>query len=160
MATTFDVKTQGVDQLLNRLSAFDKDAYKALRTDIKSAADLIGSSARGLLPGDFVVSGWGPWGQGQKDYLGAWARASVKPGMRTRQVGRDRYVMGVVRMTNPGAVVFAMLGSKDGSRLATEVAARYGSTYPRAMGPAWVMHVDKAREAIQDAINKAAAKVG
>ena len=160
MATTFDVKTQGVDQLLNRLMGFEKDVYKALQTDIKSAADLIGASARGLLPGDFVVSGWGSWGAGEKDYLGTWARSSVKPAMRTRQVGGERYVMGVVRMTNPGAVVYSMLGKKDNSRLASEVIARYGGTYPRAMGPAWKMHVDEARAAIQDAVNTAAAKVG
>jgi hypothetical protein len=160
VATTFDVKTQGVDQLVNRLMGFEKDAYRALKTDIKSAADLIGASARSLLPGDYVVSGWGPWGAGQKDYLGSWASSSVKPGFRTRQIGRQRYVMGVVRMTNPGAVTYALLGNKDNSRLASEVAGRWGASYPRAMGPAWHLHVDKAREAIQDAVNAAAAKVG
>ena len=160
MATTFDVKTQGVDQLINRLQGFEKDVYKTLQTDIKSAADLIGASARGLLPGDYVVSGWGAWGAGEKDYLGTWARNSVKPGVRTRQIGGSRYVMGVVRMTNPGATVYAMLGSKDNSRLASEVIGRWGGTYPRAMGPAWNLHVDKAREAIQEAVNRAAAKVG
>lgn len=160
MATTFDVKTQGVDQLINRLMGFEKDVYKILVRDIKSAADLIGASARGLLPGDYVVSGWGPWGQGEKDYLGTWARSSVKPGVRTRQLGGQRYVMGVVRMSDPGAVTYSLLGQKDNSRLATEVIGRYGASYPRAMGPAWQMHVEKARSAIQEAVNDAAAKVG
>lgn len=160
MATTFDVKTQGVDQLINRLQGFEKDTYRILQRDIKDAADLIGASARSMLPGDFVVSGWGPWGQGEKDYLGSWAKSSVKPGVRTRQVGGQRYVLGVVRMTNPGAVTYALLGQKDNSRLATEVVGRWGASYPRAMGSAWKLHVDEARAAIQDAINQAAAKVG
>jgi len=159
MATTFDVKTQGVDQLINRLMGFEKDAYKILRKDIKTAADLIGSSARGLLPSDYVVSGWGPWGAGQKDYLGSWARSSVKPGVRTRQVGGNRYVAGVVRMTNPGAVTYALIGKKDQSPLAREVVARYGDSYPRALGPAWTLHVERARNQIQAAIDAAAAKV-
>lgn len=159
MATTFDVKTQGVDQLINRLQGFEKDTYKILQRDIKSAADLIGASARSLLPGDFVVRNWGPWGQGEKDYLGSWAKASVKPGVRTRQLGGQRYVMGVVRMTNPGAVTYALLGQRDNSRLATEVVGRWGASYPRAMGSAWHLHVDEARAAIQEAINNAAAKV-
>lgn len=160
MATTFDVKTQGVDNLINRLMGFERDVYKVLQTDIKTASERVASSARGLLPPDYVVSGWGSWGQGEKDYLGTWAKSSVKPGVRTRQLGRDRYVMGVVRMTNPGAVTYALIGKRDNSRLANEVVARWGSSYPRAMGPAWTLHVEEARNEIQEAINRAAAKVG
>ena len=159
MPTTFDVKTQGVDHLIDRLKGFEPEVYKVLQREIKTAADLIGASARGLLPGDFVVSGWGPWGAGEKDYLGGHVAAKVRPGMRTRRVGGQRYVMGTVTMASPGGVVYALMGKNDNSRLGQTVNAIYGTTYPRALAPAWTMHVDQAREGIQTAINRAAEKV-
>lgn len=159
MPATFDVKTQGVDHLIDRLKGFEPEVYKILQREIKAAADRVGSSARGLLPGDYVVRNWGAWGAGEYDYLGSWAKASVKPSMRTRRLGGQRYVMGLVRMTNPGAVKYAFLGKQDDSILAGYVKGIWGESYPRALGPAWSMNVDAAREDIQSAINRAAEAV-
>jgi len=159
MPTTFDVKTQGVPQLIDRLKGFEPEVYKILQQEIKAASDKVGASARGLLPGDFVVSGWGPWGAGEKDYYGGHVAARVRPGMRTRRVGGQRYVMGIVTMNSVAGTLYALMGQKDSSRLAEEVKGRYGTSYPRALGPAWTMHVDEAREDIETAINKAAEAV-
>jgi len=157
--TTFDVKTQGVDHLIDRLKGFEPEVYKVLTREIKAASDKVGASARGFLPPDYVVSGWGPWGAGEKDYFGGHVAAKVRPGVRTRRVGGQRYVMGLVTMSSPGGVVYALLGRQDNSRLAETVKSIWGTEYPRALKPAWHLHADEAREDIQTAIDKAAEAV-
>lgn len=155
--TSFDVTTQGVPKLLDRLKGFEDDVYKALQTDIKTAADAIGATARGLLPGEPPTSHWAASGRFAWD--AGKVRGGIKPSMRTRRVAGTRVVWALVRSTNAAANLFMATGSKDNSRLGSLVAASYGSTYPRALGPAWTMKVDQARKDIQDAIDRAAAKV-
>lgn len=164
MATTFDVKTQGVEQLINRLMGFEEETYKVLQKDIKSAADLIGSSARGLLP-TFPMSGWGSWEAGRLDYYGPSVAKTIKPGFRTRQVGGQRYVMGTVSSSSAAGKIYQLAGSKsDDSAFSRYMNDNWGPADkghgPRALAPAWRIHVEKARNAIQDAVNRAAAKVG
>jgi hypothetical protein len=155
----FDVKTQGIPQLINRLQGFEKDVYKVLQRDIKDASDMIGASARGLLPQDEAARNWGPWGAGQFDFYGPNVASTIKPGVRTRSIGGQRYVMGIVTSKSMSFVKYAFIGRNDNSRLGSYINSRYGVSYPRAIGPAWTMHVDKVRSSIQDAINRAAEKV-
>lgn len=155
----FDVKTQGVPQLINRLQGFEKDVYRVLQRDIRDAADVIGASARSLLPPAEAARNWGPWGAGQFDFYGPHVASSIKPGVRTRSIGRQRYVMGIVTSKSTAFVKYAFIGRNDNSRLGSYIDGRWGTSYPRAIGPAWTMHVDKVRASIQDAINRAAEKV-
>lgn len=158
MATTFDVKTQGVDQLINRLKGFEPEIYKAMQREIKAAADLIGSSARGLIP-SFPMDGWGPWEYGRLDFYGPQVAGTIKSRFRTRQTGGTAYVMGIVDTKSAAGSVYALAGSKSSGQFSEYLNSKWGTTYPRAMGPAWTMHVDKAREAMQQAVNRAAGKV-
>lgn len=155
--TSFDVTTQGVPKLLDRLKGFEEDAYKALQGDIKTAADRIGVSARGLLPAEPPTTHWAAGGRFGWD-VGK-VRGGIKPSMRTRRVAGTRVVWALVRSTHAGANLFMASGSKDNSRLGNILKGNYGEKYPRALGPAWTLHVDQARADIQDAINRAAAKV-
>ena len=155
--TSFDVTTQGVPKLLDRLKGFEDDVYKALQTDIKTAADQIGVSARGLLPQGPPTSHWAA--SGRMAWDDGKVRSGIKPSMRTRRVAGTRVVWALVRSTNAAANLFMASGSKDNSRLGNLLKGSYGSTFPRAMGPAWTLNVDKARKDIQEAINRAAAKV-
>ncbi len=159
MPTVFDVKTQGVDQLINRLKGFEPEVYKILQKETKAAAMLVGESAKGLIPGDYPLSHWGP--EGVSGYRSSSIRGGIRPGFRSKSIGRVRYVSAIVRSgTKDAAGPLYMLGGKqDNGRLGGLLKGKYGDKYPRALGPAWTMHVDEAREAIQEAINRAAKAV-
>lgn len=158
MALAFDVDTQGVPQLINRLRGFEPEIYKAMQREIKAAADIVGSSARGLIP-SFPMQNWGPWEAGRLDFYGPQVAGSIKSRFRTRQIGGTAYVMGVVDTKSAAGNVYALAGSKSGGQFSDYLNSRWGTEYPRAMGPAWTMHVDAAREAIQDAVDTAARRV-
>lgn len=158
MPTTFDVKTQGVDQLINRLKGFEPEVYKVLTKEIKAAADIVGKSARGMIPA-FPMRGWGPWDAGRLDFHGPAVAGSIKSTYRTRSIGGQRYVMGLVNTSSAPGAIYALAGSKSNGPFSEQLNGMWGSSFPRALGPAWTMHVDEAREQIQDAIYRAAEKV-
>ena len=122
-----------------------------------SAADLIGASARSLLPDSpashMLYSGGRGYDRGQ-------VAKTIRPGFRSRNVGGTRVVSGVVTgMNTGGGKLYALAGSKDNGRLGAILNSTSGSTYPRALGPAWSMHVDDAREGIVQAVHRAAERV-
>lgn len=157
----FTTSLVGEVQIMNRMEAFNKDVWKALQKDVKDAADLIGASARGLVPDNPTspteAQGWRATGR-----LG-WSQSSVthsiKPKFRSRQVRGRRYVMGLVDMNNPAGSLFTLAGSKNSTQFGNLMNDLWGKAYPRFMGPAWTLHVDQAREAIQRAVDDAARKV-
>lgn len=155
----FATTLEGAPQLINRLKGFEPDIYKALQREIKAAADIVGSSARGMIP-TFPLSGWGPWEKGRLDFYGPQVAGTIKPRFRTRQVRGTGYVMGIVDTNSPAGNVYALAGSKSTSGSFNEhLIGNWGKTFPRALGPAWTMHVDAARAAMQDAVDTAARKV-
>lgn len=155
--TSFDVTTQGVPKLLDRLKGFEEDAYKALQKDIKTAADRIGVTAKKLLPAEPPTSHWAASGRFAWDT--GKVRGGIKPSFRTRRVAGTRVVWALVRSTTAPGAIYMAAGSKDGSSLGALLNRDYGVAWARALGPAWQLHVDQARADIQDAINRAAAKV-
>lgn len=157
----FTTTLEGEDQILNRMEAFNKDVWRALQTDVKRATDLIGASARGMIPANPTspteAQGWlstGRLGWSQQSVAG-----SIKPKFRSRQVRGRRYVMGLVDMNNPAGSLYSLAGSKTSTQFGDLMNDFWGTKYPRALGPAWTMHVDKTREAIQKAVDDAARKV-
>lgn len=157
----FTATVTGEDQIMNRMEAFNKDVWRALQKDVKAATDLIGASARGMIPANPTspteAQGWLSTGR-----LG-WSQASVtksiKPKFRSRQMGGRRYVLGLVDMNNPAGSLWTLAGSKTSTQFGDLMNDLWETKYPRAMGPAWTMNVDKAREAIQKAVDDAARKV-
>lgn len=151
-----DATVDGVPQLINRLKGFEPAIYKILQREVREAADKVGSSARGLMPNDAPTSHWAKSGRFAWDGKVA---GSIKPGFRTRNVGGTRVVSGVVRTSNAAAAFYMLKGAKDGSRLGALLNASHGTTYPRALGSAWTMNVDNARDAIKVAVSRAAEAV-
>jgi hypothetical protein len=68
-------------------------------------------------------------------------------------------VSGVVRSASAPGALYMLAGAKENGRLGQLLNASHGNTYPRALGPAWTMHVDEAREGIIQAVHRAAEKV-
>lgn len=155
----FATTVEGAPQLINRLRAFEPDIYKALQREIKAATDVIGAAARSMIPA-FPLTNWGPWEAGRLDFYGPTVAASIKPRFRTRQVRGTGYVMGVVDTKSAPGNIYALAGSKTDSGSFNEyLNANWGKTFPRALGPAWTIHVDSVRESIQQAVDDAARKV-
>lgn len=156
MPTTFDVKTQGVDQLINRLKGFEPEVYKVLQQETKAAAMTIVTTARSFVPEQPA------WNWGETGRLG-WSQSKVqggiRPAFRTRSISRTRYVMALVTNKTPAGSLWELAGSRTSTQFGDLMNRKWGSKYPRAFGPAWTMNVDQVRDAIQEAINRAAEKV-
>ena len=152
----FTTTVTGEDQIINRMQAFNKDVWSELQKEVKSAADIIGASARGLVPAQ-PASGWSATGRlGWSDGV---VRASIKPKFRSRLAGGRRYVIGQVDTNSPAGSLWSLAGSKTSTQFGDLMNAMWGARYPRALGPAWTLNVDKTREAIQAAVDRAARKV-
>jgi len=151
-----DATVDGVPQLINRLKGFEPEVYKILQREVRAAADKVGSSARGLVPAGPPTSHWAQTGRFAWDGK---VRSSIRPGFRTRNVGGTRVVSGQVSTRSAAAAIFMVKGKKDSSRLGAILNASHGATFPRALGPAWTMHVDAAREEIKAAVSRAAEAV-
>ena len=159
--TTFDVKTQGVDHLIDRLKGFEPEVYKVLTREIKAASDIVAKAAAGKTPSQ-ALRNWGAWG-GRLDFDGSAVASGFRPGVRTRRVGGQRYVMGVVSTKSAPGAVWELAGVKSDGPFGQAINSIYGpagkGSGPRALAPAWREHVDQARDSIQDAIYRAAEAV-
>jgi len=164
---TLDATVDGVPQLINRLKGFEPEVYKILQRDVRAAADLIGASARGMIPSEPPTSHWAA--SGRTAWNSGAVRSSIRPGFRSRNIGGTRVVSGVVTGYGKGGGAAGKLyavtggGATGNTRLGALLNAKWGtatkSGAPRAMGPAWHMHVDDAREGIKQAVHRAAGKV-
>jgi len=162
---TTDLTVIGVDKILRELNAFDKEAQKVLRRDIREAVGIVRDEAAGYLP-DRVLTNYGRWIARKDGRDLSWDAGSARAGLKARSSlkrseGLYR-VQGAVVNTSPITAIFALAGSGAGnSQMGLRIRAQYSSRlYPRALGPAWHRHVDRVRVLIEDAIVKAAAAVG
>jgi len=156
-----NLEVEGISKLIERISAFDREIYLDLQREVKAASNLIAKSAQGMIPGTAIESqsgrGWGAWG-GRLDWSGV--AAAIKPRFRALKRNGTKYAVGLVDTKSAPGAIFALAGSKTKSGPFTEqIMGTYASSYPRALGPAWTMHVDKARGEIQSAVDKAARRV-
>jgi hypothetical protein len=70
-------------------------------------------------------------------------------------------IVGRVTLKDPAAVMWALMGKKPtGSRFERVIAARYGSEYPRALGPAWTKYAPEAGRLIDEALDRAKRTIG
>jgi hypothetical protein len=147
---------EGVPQLINRLKSFEPEIYKILTREIRDAANLVGASARSSVP-TLPLSHWGHHGRTAWD--AGKVSSSIKPGIRSRNVGGHRVVSGVVTDKSVAGSIYEVAGSKSSGQFATALKATSGTVYARLLGPAWNANIEQAREEIDAAVHRAAEKV-
>lgn len=159
------IKIDGNERIIQRIYAFDKEVWKVLQKEIREASDLIRKDSQASTPG-VALSYWGQWRQGGRDldFSGSQVKKSTKTQVRSRlsRGGADRFVAGQVVVNDAAGAIFALAGSQNrsGHRFNRNLNKQYGpGPWPRLLGPAWTANVDKARELIEQAIDKAAREV-
>lgn len=152
----FTTTVTGEDRVLSRLKYFDKEAWKELQAGVKAGGEVIAASGRGLIPFQ-PTSGWSA--NGRLGWNQSSAQGSVKARFRSRTRGGVTGVQATVGMTNAAAAVWALAGSKSSTQFSDLLTAMYGpagrGTGSRALSPAWRMNIEKVRDQIQDAIDRA-----
>jgi hypothetical protein len=174
MPMELDVK--GVAELVNRISKFDQDVYKILTKEVREGLTPIAQHARSNTP-DQPLSNWGSWTEttGQSGQVGvvtmvtgtrdrSFSGASVRKGIKPQAIKRSKRgqvtkFSGRVVTMSPAGAIFAMAGSRTGGTFENNLIRRWGRTWPRTLTDALYAEGPKAREAIEDAIDKAAEAV-
>lgn len=160
---TTQLTVTNVDLILREINAFDKEAQSTLRREIKDAVNVIKSEASGQFP-DLALSKWGPWNQDGRDL--SYSGFAVTPTLRARsslkRVNGLYRARGSVVVKSPGGAIWSLAGSSTtDAPFVRNIRDKYQSkSWPRALGPAWNRNIDKVRQAIADAITKAASAVG
>lgn len=171
------VKVEGVSELINRLSKFDKDVYRILQREIKSGLEQVADDARSRTPDVRAIRGWGPWNEttGQSGRVGSvtlstgsrdlgFRGSEVKRGIRPELVrrssrGRVTKFSGRVTTKTPAGAIFALAGSRGGGSFEAALVRRHGNRWPRTLTAALYAKGPQAREQIRAAIDKAARSV-
>lgn len=159
MPMELDVK--GVAELVNRISKFDKEIYKILTKEVREGLMPIAQHARRNTPQQ-ALTNWGQWttSSGRDlSYSGSKVRIGIKP-QAVKQSKRGQVVRfsGRVATMTPAGAIFALAGSKNAGPF-EDALAGYGSRWPRTLSDALYAEGPKAREAIEDAVDKAAQAV-
>ena len=178
MALSFHV--DGVPELINRISKFDKEISKILNREVRQGADVVGAYARSLVPSGNALSNWGSYNektgragrvgvvsmsQGSRDL--SFNGSSVARGIKPQTVNSRRrgtvvgYKARVVITTAPGAI-WSLAGSKNrrGSTFGPNLNGAFrDSRWPRALTPALHAKGPQAARLIEDAIDRAIAAV-
>lgn len=186
-----DLKESGAGELVNRLSRFDREVYVILQREVREATRLVADDAKTRLPSDKVLhggalrgevrsKGWGPWAHGtgenrsfgaiqmvtgsdDRSYDYSAAVKSIKVGARKfRQSGSYVGIVGRVTMSQPGAVLWALIGkTPNGSRFERAVIGNWPTdVYPRALTPARDKYGPRAGDMIDAALDRAKTSIG
>lgn len=163
---------QGAGPLVNRLSRFDKDAYKILQREVRAAANEVKDEAARLLPTGNALSNWGAWsvGTGRNGQVGAvtllagtrdlgYDEAKVRGSLKTQVRKTKTGIVGKVILGDAAGAIFSTAGGRTSSTFTRNLIGKHGSTYPRALGPAWASKGPAAGDRIDRAIEAAAATI-
>lgn len=169
------VDIDGAAELVNRLTKFDKDVYKILERELKSAARLVADDARGRVPSQGLTH-WGGWNvttgtsgsagvvsmvTGSRDL--SFRSGAVKRGIKPqvpKKYNRGALVgfsVRVVQMDAAGAI-YELAGSQDksGHPFNRNMNNENGSSiWPRSLTPALYAKGDEAARGIEAALDRA-----
>lgn len=157
MPARLHVDVPQVPKLIERISAFNRDIYTDLQREVREAGAVIADSAKGMIP-DRPLRNWGAWG-GRLDWDASAVSGAIKSRFRTRRSSGTRYVVGIVDTNSAPGNVYALAGSQSQGPFSAQLNGDFGTSFPRALGPAWTMHVDEARGKVQEAVDTAARRV-
>ena len=170
----------GVPELINRISKFDKKVAKILNDEVKEGADVVGAYARSLVPGGNALENWGQWNlktgkagtvgvvslsQGSRDlsFDGSAVARGIKPqAVKSNKRGVVVGFKARVVMSTAAGSIWSLAGSKNRSKstLGPNLNRAFSDPrWPRALTPALHAKGPQARKEIEDAIDRAIAAV-
>jgi hypothetical protein len=168
---------EGIAPFINRLEKFDKDVSKALKKDMRMAADDVRKAAVKRLPNGVPISNWGRWRQNGRDldYDRGRVRKSYKVATnRYRNLGVTTAFGYSVVTENAAAAIFEQVGAPtrkgntswfSSDQFIRTLVNRHGPR-PKVKGgkrilvPAYYEAMPSARRKIEKAIREAERKVG
>jgi hypothetical protein len=150
------VKVEGLAAKIDAVFRFDKELWRAMQKDIKTAVDVVATDARSRVPAQGLYSsrsgysGWGKWiatkGNRVLSFEQSIVRGSIKSRARSRSRAGFREVKGVVEVMNPAGAIFMLAGSQNRSghpfntsinrQHGGSVGARGNQFWPRILTPA------------------------
>ncbi|AEI71160.1 hypothetical protein [EBPR siphovirus 6] len=165
----YDLHMQGAGPLVNRLARFDRDVYLILRREVKAATEDVKTEAAKLLPTGNPLANWGQWNieTGRSGRRGvvtlvtssrdlsfddSRVRGSLAVQVRKTKTG----IFGRVLLKDAAGAIFTTAGGRTpGSVFNRNLIDRHGSTFPRALGPAWTAKAPEAGDRIDRALERA-----
>lgn len=170
----------GVPELINRISKFDKEVAKILNREVKEGADVVGAYARELVPSGNALRNWGPWNfktgktgsigvvsmsQGSRDlgFDGSAVARGIKPqAVKSNKRGVVVGFKARVVMSTAAGSIWSLAGSRNKSKstMGPNLNRAFSDPrWPRALTPALHAKGPQARKEIEDAIDRAIAAV-
>ncbi len=168
-----DFKVEGSEKMIERIKGFESETYKVLQREVREAQADIVSDAKGATP-DRGLRRWGRWRRdmgsaggfrnitGDRDFDASAIMTSIKPSFRTRRSQGSLGVYGRVNLGDAAGAIFSLAGKRNRSGHPFNVSINRvngAGPWPRLLGPAWTNNIDKARNEIRQAVNRAAEKV-
>jgi hypothetical protein len=171
------VKVEGAAAKIDAIFRFDKELWRDMQREIKSAAELVAADSRSRVPSAGIMSsgsgstGWGNWSSG--DRMLSFDRGAVSGGIKARARSRNRggfrEARGQVDLTTPAGAIFALAGSRNrsGHPFNTTINRQNGGSpsmrrnqfWPRLLTPARYAKGTEAAEKIGTAIERGVDKI-
>jgi hypothetical protein len=174
------VKVTGAAAKIDAIFRFDKDAWKVMQKEVRSAGGEVQSHAQSLMPSS-GLSGWGPWIESSRSKDLTYTGGQVKRigvSVRSKQVQGLRRVKAKVGFSsgNAAGAIFGLAGSVSGTKSpfiqssinfkeamnrkhGGSISSRNARIWPRALTPAYYAKGPRARERIGAAIERMVSNV-
>jgi hypothetical protein len=166
------VKVEGAAAKIDVMFRFNKELWRDMQRDVKTATEAVAADARSRVPSAGIGSrrsgyrGWGPWtSRGRMlSFEQGEVRAGIKNKFQSRQLQGFRQVAGRVDMTSPAGAIFALAGSRNRSghpfnttvnrQHGGIVGARSNQMWPRVLTPARYAKGGEAAKKIAEAVER------
>lgn len=164
MGAEWGVTVQGVPELINRISKFDKDVYRILTKEVRQGLSAVAADAKSRTPNGRAIKGWGPW-TAERDgrdlgFRGQDVKRGIVPqAVKRSKGGRVVKFSGRVITKTPAGAIFTLAGSKSGGQFEEALIRRHGTQWPRTLSAALYSKGPEAAKDIEAAIKRAAASV-
>lgn len=165
------VKVDGLARLVNQLEKFSPEVSKALKSEMRSGAQIVAKEAQSRVPG-IALTTWGAWTAAKTgrdlSFNGNAVKRGIKPVTnRYRRRGATVAFGYDVVSSTPAGNIYEVAGpgtrttSPAGEAFVRSLNRAWGSgPLPRTLFPAYYAGIDRARSQILDALRDAERKVG
>jgi len=165
------IKVDGLAKLVNQLEKFSPEVSKALKSEMRSGAQIVAKEAQSRVP-SVALTTWGAWTEAKSGRDLSFSGSAVKRGIKPvtnryrRRSATVAFGYDVVSTTAPGNIYeVAGPGTRTtgpaGDAFVRNLNSAWGSgPLPRTLFPAYYAGIDRARAQIENAIRDAERKVG